>query len=113
MEKCPFCKVIANEGFEGENNDFVAWGTPLNPVVEGHKIFVPMEHTEHGEKDSAWAIARVMAAAEVYGTERGGDYNLINSSGPSATQTVAHIHAHYVPRAENDGLTLPWTGQIK
>lgn len=41
------------------------------------------------------------------------DFNLITSSGRWATQTVKHLHIHYVPRRKDDGLTLPWTGQAQ
>jgi len=40
-------------------------------------------------------------------------FNLITSSGQYATQTVHHLHIHYVPRRPGDGLTLPWTGQAR
>ncbi|OHT47970.1 hypothetical protein BKG71_25700 [Mycobacteroides chelonae] len=53
-------------------------------------------------------------AAAVY-LQRRGDIqaNVITSIGPDATQTVFHTHIHVVPRRENDGLHLPWTGQVK
>ncbi|MFI0712504.1 HIT domain-containing protein [Streptomyces inhibens] len=35
--------------------------------------------------------------------------NVITSRGPSATQTIRHLHIHLVPRADGDGLLLPWT----
>jgi histidine triad (HIT) family protein len=38
-----------------------------------------------------------------------GPCNLITSKGREATQTVFHMHLHLVPRAENDGLLLPWS----
>ena len=34
--------------------------------------------------------------------------NLITSRGRAATQSVFHLHLHLVPRADNDGLALPW-----
>lgn len=37
--------------------------------------------------------------------------NFITSAGPAATQSVFHLHVHLVPRFEDDGLILPWTGQ--
>lgn len=40
-------------------------------------------------------------------------YNLITATGSEATQTIPHFHVHLVPRLAGDGLTLPWTGQVK
>jgi len=37
------------------------------------------------------------------------DCNIIQSNGAAATQTVAHLHVHIVPRTERDGLLLPWS----
>jgi histidine triad (HIT) family protein len=34
--------------------------------------------------------------------------NVITSRGRVATQSVFHLHLHLVPRAEGDGLALPW-----
>ena len=36
------------------------------------------------------------------------EFNLITSAGRTATQSVFHLHIHYVPRAYRDGLALPW-----
>jgi diadenosine tetraphosphate (Ap4A) HIT family hydrolase len=36
---------------------------------------------------------------------------MITSAGPAATQTIKHLHVHYVPRHAGDGLSLPWTNQ--
>jgi histidine triad (HIT) family protein len=49
------------------------------------------------------------AAAEFAQAEEISDCNLIVSKGPSATQTVAHLHLHIVPRRPGDGLALPWS----
>lgn len=51
-----------------------------------------------------------MESAAAYGEAMGTDFNLITSAGAAATQTVAHLHVHYVPRRTGDGLGLPWTG---
>jgi histidine triad (HIT) family protein len=49
-----------------------------------------------------------MAAAE-YGSRRRNAFNLITSAGEWATQTVMHLHIHYIPRQLNDKLSLPWS----
>ena len=107
---CPFCEKL------DRNDDDIALDTnrpcarfePLNPVTPGHMLFVPTWHAEHGDMT---ALATAMRGAYAYATRMSGDFNLITSSGSAATQTVTHLHIHYVPRRPDDGLTLPWTGQ--
>jgi len=81
---------------------------PLNPVVKGHLLVIPKVHTR-SFTDNADISGEVMRVASLVAGERGGDYNLITSKGKSATQSVNHLHIHLVPRAENDGLMLPWS----
>lgn len=105
--ECPFCERIER----GEYDDLdlgVAHFEPLNPVTPGHRLFVPEEHCEHPCHD---AVAMAMEDASRWGALQEEDFNLVTSSGPAATQTVAHIHVHYIPRRHGDGLTLPWTDQ--
>ena len=35
-------------------------------------------------------------------------FNILNSCGPAAWQTIFHFHLHVVPRYEDDPLKLPW-----
>jgi histidine triad (HIT) family protein len=83
--------------------------TPLNPVVEGHRLIVPVVHTsnlnspELEANQTGWALR--------YFTNDLEDYNLITSKGANATQTIQHLHFHIVPREKDDGLMLPWTNQ--
>ena len=35
------------------------------------------------------------------------------AGGPLASQSINHLHIHYVPRRQDDGLLLPWTLQQK
>lgn len=104
---CAFCQRITLGQYVGRVSG-VAWFEPLNPVTPGHMLFVPIWHVEH---PSPKAVRNVMFCAAHHAAARDEDYNLITSSGPAATQTVRHIHAHYVPRRDGDGLQLPWTGQ--
>lgn len=47
--------------------------------------------------------------ASLFARMVGVDHNLIINQGPAASQTVEHLHVHYVPRRPNDGLKLPWS----
>lgn len=105
---CPFCQRIDNRDWEQDYAGTVARFEPLNPVTPGHMLFVPMWHAEH---PSAEAVRACMGYAETFAESQRADFNLITSSGPDATQTVPHVHIHYVPRRADDGLALPWTGQ--
>lgn len=113
MTDCPFCKKIA----KGRDEHGLVYNTkvygvkrfePLNPVTPGHMLFVPFAHFVKAEKGNL-AAADAFIAAIGYAREAGiEDYNLIQSNGAPATQTVPHVHVHLVPRFDGDDLALPW-----
>jgi histidine triad (HIT) family protein len=108
---CVFCQRIANGEYEpcyGTRN--VVRFEPLNPVTPGHMLFVPVQHVRDALQSPLW-VGHAFEAAAQYARESRDDFNLITSAGRSATQTVWHLHIHYVPRYPDDGLHLPWTGQ--
>ena len=84
---------------------------PLNPVTRGHVLIVPKAHVANAADDPVVTAAAFTRAVEWSHLVTPEAFNLITSVGPLATQTVMHLHVHYVPRREGDGLTLPWTGQ--
>jgi histidine triad (HIT) family protein len=108
-----FCKISRGEAPVDMKLDAgsVMVFTPLNPVTEGHVLVVPRQHVRDF-KESPWATTEAVWVAAQYADMVGlGDANLITSAGPSATQTVGHLHWHIVPRRDGDGLPLPWTPQ--
>lgn len=106
---CVFCRrVVAGEYDEGDRDAVIF--APRHPVTPGHRLIVPRLHVTDATDDPD-ITAAAMRLAAVYAVRSGGDFNLITSRGATATQTVFHLHIHFVPRHENDGLTLPWTGQ--
>jgi histidine triad (HIT) family protein len=113
MVDCVFCKIADYEA----PADFVErWESgfairPLNPVTEGHILVIPNAHRVDFADDPEVTELVAYYAAEL-ADRLGGDFNLITSKGPAATQTVAHLHMHLVPRREGDGLALPWTGRF-
>lgn len=110
MTNCVFCDIIAGQSPATvvQENFYTVAFVPHNPVTPGHVLFVPKMHVanaaEHPEA-TGWAAAD----ASRWGMMQGRQFNLITSSGPAATQTIFHLHIHYVPRTEGDGLKLPWS----
>ena len=104
---CPFCQRIAQGDCRTAGSGVVCF-EPLNLVTLGHMLFVPIVHVADAAEVPSVAEC-VMYYASLHAQKRGRDANLITSIGPAATQTIRHLHIHYVPRSEGDGLVLPWT----
>jgi len=108
-QPCPFCEIVAGRAPATivEEWSHALAIVPLNPVVEGHTLVIPKQHvTDFTE--SPFHSARTMAHAAMLAAASDQPMNLITSRGREATQSVMHLHLHLVPRAENDGLALPW-----
>lgn len=120
MSDCVFCDLIADGSGPGHRprveflNERGAVEAvvfePLNPVVPGHVLAVPVEHVAHAADDPE-VSALTMRAAARYAQEHYESFNIITSANEAATQTVYHLHLHVVPRRFGDGLKLPWTDQ--
>lgn len=108
LHGCVFCQLPMWRTHPGRHD--VLNIEPLNPVVPGHRIFIPRRHVIRADSDPGVTGAVFQEAAN-WGAYHAEDFNLITSAGRAATQSVDHLHVHYVPRVEGDGLTLPWTGQ--
>ncbi|MFM9635924.1 HIT family protein [Streptomyces turgidiscabies] len=107
-QPCPFCEIVAGRApatIVHEWPEAIAI-IPLNPVVEGHVLVIPREHVPDFVAYPKVSAAAMLRAAELVAGM--GSYNLITSKGRPATQSVFHLHLHLLPRAENDGLALPW-----
>lgn len=109
-KSCVFCEKIANESLVTYGKAVVF--TPLNPVTEGHLLVVPTVHAKRLSQMTVEAKSHLFNALSIV-TSRLAEYNIINSFGENATQTIPHLHFHIVPRRKNDGLHLPWTNQVK
>lgn len=108
-ELCPFCEIAAGRA---QATVVRRWGNalaivPLDPVVPGHLIVIPVKHVpDHAADPSVTALA-AQCFAEL-SSELGHSDNMISSRGRSATQSVRHLHLHYIPRTADDGIALPW-----
>lgn len=111
-DSCVFCEIVAGRApakLVYGWLDAVAF-VPLNLVTEGHVLVVPRIHVDDALVDPL-VTAMVFARASQLAAKRGQQCNLLTSVGENATQSIFHLHAHYVPRLKGDGLALPWTGQ--
>lgn len=110
---CPFCEIVARRApatIIREWKEVLAIA-PLNPVTDGHVLVIPKIHAaDFGH--APYVSAYTMHCAAELANETDQPMNLITSRGREATQSVWHLHLHLVPRRENDGLALPWTGQV-
>lgn len=107
---CVFCQIVAGESpaklVPCDNPGMVAF-PPRGGVGVGHMLFVPRDHATDASTSPILAALAFWEASR-YARDMAVPFNLITSAGPAATQSVFHLHVHYVPRAEGDGLLLPW-----
>jgi len=112
---CLFCKIIAGEipgTIVAEDDRTVAF-MDINPATRGHALVVPRRHAADlgvisSEDFAAVADAARRLAIRARSALDADGINLINSWGPTAWQTVFHLHVHVIPRYEDDPLRLPW-----
>lgn len=108
MSDCPFCDIVAGAPCELIAHWPNVWAiTPLYPVTDGHVLFIPTVHVTDFAEDPAVSSSVMLRAAQW--AQGRGDCNLIFSAGADASQSVFHLHGHYVPRRPGDQLALPWT----
>ncbi|MGW7330442.1 HIT family protein [Streptomyces sp. NPDC054840] len=108
MTACPFCEIAAGNAPATIVRDWpeTLAIVPLDPVVDGHVLVIPKAHVDDFTISAYTSAITMHCAAEL--ARDSGPMNLITSKGREATQSVFHLHLHLVPRAENDGLALPW-----
>lgn len=106
---CPFCEIIAGRAPATVIRDWpdAIAIIPIDQVVLGHLLVIPKKHvTDHAADPETTAVA-ARRFAEL-SRDLGHADNMISSRGRPATQSVFHLHLHYIPRATDDGVALPW-----
>jgi histidine triad (HIT) family protein len=112
---CLFCGIVAGDvpAQIVDSDDHTVAFMDINPATPGHALVVPRAHSadliEVSDEDlerttvAARRLAKRMRAA----LEPAG-FNVLNSCGSAAWQTIYHFHLHVIPRYEDDPLKLPW-----
>lgn len=115
MDNCIFCKIANGEIPSATifENDDVRVILDIAPAAKGHAILLVKKHVANiFELDSETAgrifsiVPKVAAAIkEVTGCD---GMNILQNNGPSAGQTVFHLHIHFIPRFDSDKVMVGW-----
>lgn len=107
---CIFCSIVAGDipgRIVYENDDVLAF-LDANPLANGHTLVIPQSHHERVgdlQPDVAGAIGEAIARV-VPAVEEAVDApasTIAWNNGEAAGQEVPHVHAHVIPRSEDDG----------
>ena len=114
-DDCIFCAIVAGDGPAHviDSDDHTVAFMDISPATRGHALVVPRNHyidlleMPDDELEHAFVAARRLARKLKQTLDPAG-FNVINSCGSAAWQTVFHFHLHVIPRYEDDPLELPW-----
>jgi histidine triad (HIT) family protein len=112
---CLFCGIVAGDvpGQIVDSDEHTVAFMDINPATRGHALVVPRRHSadlmEVSDEDLTYTMlaARRLARRVRERLEPDG-FNILNSCGSAAWQTVFHFHVHVIPRYVDDPLRLPW-----
>jgi histidine triad (HIT) family protein len=115
MEGCLFCGIVAGDvpGQIVDSDEHTVAFMDINPATRGHALVVPRRHSadlmDVSDEDLTYTMlaARRLARRIREMLEPDG-FNILNSCGSAAWQTVFHFHLHVIPRYVDDPLRLPW-----
>ena len=114
MADCIFCAIVAGEAPAQlvDSDDRTVSFLDINPFTPGHALVIPREHaadlTEISDEDlEATTRAARRLTQKMAETLEPAGFNILNSCGAAAWQTVFHFHLHVIPRYEDDPMRLP------
>ena len=112
---CLFCGIVAGEvpGQIVDSDEHTVAFMDINPATRGHALVVPRRHSADLMEVSDEDLTHTMLAARrlarrIRDTLEPDGFNILNSCGSAAWQTVFHFHVHVIPRYADDPLKLPW-----
>lgn len=111
MSNCVFCAIAAGQlpaAKIAETAELICF-LPREMEVEGHVLIVPKVHYADLRAvppvlgQAVFALVQQMAVRcqQVLGAD---GFNLLNANGVSAQQLVPHLHFHFLPRRQGDGI---------
>ena len=114
--KCPFCTIVDGNDpkvREVARTKNVVVFFPKDPATLGHCLVIPTRHVTNFTDLTKYEIKSLMVTAQhvaisLNDTLHPDGINIIQSNGAAASQTVAHVHVHVLPRWENDAIKDFW-----
>ncbi|KAM0751033.1 HIT-like protein [Meredithblackwellia eburnea MCA 4105] len=105
-KECIFCKIIAGEipSYKLLETDKLIAFLDISPVSDGHLLVVPKFHAQKIldiPDDYLLPIAPTLKKMAV--AAGCSDFNVLQSNGTPAGQTVNHVHFHMIPRIGKTG----------
>ena len=102
---CPFCTLPAERIID--SNEFGMTIRDGYPVSPGHTLVIPKRHIGswfESTSDEQLALLDLLASAKtvIQGELNPDGYNIGINDGPTAGQTVPHLHMHLIPRYKDD-----------
>src|SRR2546421_9756030 len=114
-DECLFCGIVAGDvpAQIVDSDEHTVAFMDISPATKGHALVVPRTHSadlmEISDEDLSHTVHAARRLARRIDEVLDPDgFNLLNSCGPAAWQTVFHFHIHIVPRYDDDPLKLPW-----
>ena len=114
-DDCLFCGIVAGDvpGQIVDSNENTVAFMDINPATRGHALVVPRSHSTDlldipDEDLSNTMIAARRLAERMRDVLEPAGFNVLNSCGSAAWQTIFHFHVHVIPRYDDDPLKLPW-----
>jgi histidine triad (HIT) family protein len=114
-DECLFCGIVAGEvpAQIVDSDEHTVAFMDINPATPGHALVVPRNHSVDLMEISEADLERTVVAAQrlakrVRTALDPAGFNILNSCGAAAWQTIFHFHVHVIPRYADDPLKLPW-----
>lgn len=108
--KCTFCRIVSGEipSMKVYEDEHSLVFMDIARDVDGHMLAVPKKHVENildCDDETLCHLMRAVKKVSEHCLQCGyTGVNLLNASGTSAGQSVAHFHLHIIPRKEGDGI---------
>ncbi len=105
MEDCIFCKIVKGEipCFKVYEDDRVLAFEDINPIVQGHTLLIPKEHSPNlweipDEDLAAVHLASKKIVRAIQSCLNPVGIAALQLNGKGVNQVVMHYHLHLVPR---------------
>jgi histidine triad (HIT) family protein len=115
MADCLFCGIVEGSvpSQRIDSDERTVAFMDIAPATPGHALVIPRAHAadlmEISDEDlTATMLAARRLAMRMKEVLEPDGFNILNTCGAAAWQTVFHFHVHVVPRYDDDPLKLPW-----